>query len=445
MERVALARFKWLLILELAFAGAYVSITRGLFVIFLVSIGYGIEGISFVMLISASIAILIGVLIYRYQRYIVSRVKAKLVAFHGLERLMWIFIPIFRDSVFVLVFYSIFMFFSFFVSAFMNFAIYGSLEERDLKDVMARRSAIGGVSSIIGFVLGVFLLAFLQMEDKFVYIFSLGAIIGLLSTCLIMFLSLSHLEGAPLPTAIEKPESVFSTSLFLVILMTGGNLLGIVWVPYIMNYLKGPDYLAASINLIGTVSSIAASLFWRRKSLRTLRTGNVLSSSSPLIILFATIPSLHLIISAFNSFVYTGANFLGNFLFGQYKKWYGAVRSSVLLAILGNIAIFLVASIGMAIGDNYVLAFLVAFMILIISSLLTLVAIPEVAIVPEDTARTYSFILYRNTLTGYSITVEISKETALTTLRLLATILALVMLYIVYRFLTIIMAKAIFI
>ncbi|MFP3985248.1 MAG: hypothetical protein ACLFU9_04700 [Candidatus Bathyarchaeia archaeon] len=445
MDIGELAKFKWILILELAFAGAYVSITRGLFVIFLVSTGYAIEGISFVMLVSAAIAVLIGGLINRYPSFIINNVKTKVIAFHGLERLMWFFIPILSDPLFVLIFYSIFMIFSFFVSVFMNFTVYGSLDEVDLKDILAKRSAVGGASSIIGFVLGVFLLAFLPMEGKFIYIFSIGAVIGLLSTFVVMFLNLAHLEGAPLPKGVEQPEKVFSTSLFFVILLTGGNLLGIIWIPYLMDYLKGPDYLAASMGLLATVASIGASLVWRGKSLKTLRTSHILSALSPLIIWFTTFPSFHLIISAFNSFVYTGANFLGNFLFAKYKDWFGAVRSSILLAILGNAAILLAAPMGMIIKQDYILAFSTIFIILIISVLFTSLGIPEVAVVSEETARTYSFILYRNSLTGYNVSVEISKETALVTLKLLTTSLVLIALYVIYRLLTIIMARAILI
>jgi len=438
MEMSAPARFKWVLVLELAFAGAYLAITRGLFVIFLVSIGYGVRGVSFVMLVSAAVAILIGALLYRYPSFIVSRVKLKLVAFHGLERIMWFFIPLIHDSLIVSALYSLYMIFSFLVSSFMNFTIYGSLREEDVKDVLAKRSASGGASSIIGFFIGTFLMAFLPMKEKFVYIFSLGAIIGLLSTFLIMFLDLSHLEDAPLPKAVEEPEEVFSASLFFVILLTGGNLLGVVWTPYVMNWLGGPDYLAASINLVGTLSSVVASLIWSGRPFKTLRIGHVLTALNPLIVWLTPEPTLHLAISALNSFTYTGANFLGNFLFAKYKNWFGAVRSSVLLAVLGNVSLLLAAPIGMAVKENYPVAFFTTFAILVVSVVLALITIPEVAVLSEDAARTYSFVLYRNSAIGYRVTVEVSKEVAVTTLRLFVITFVLGVLYVIYRFLTII-------
>jgi len=323
----------------------------------------------------------------------------------------------------------------------MNFVIYNSLEERELKDLLTKRSISGGTSSVIGFVIGVFLLAFLQMENKFVFIFSLGSFIGLISTILVLFLNIPRLGETISPNIIERPEKVFSASLFFVILMIGGNLLGFIWTPYVMNSLKGPDYLVASMNLVGTISSTVAAVVWGGKSLKTLRISHVLTVISPPMIWFTTIPALHLVISAFNSFVYTGANFLGNFLFAEYKNWYGAVKSSVLLGVLGNLSILLAAPIGMMVKDNYFLAFSVTLFILIISALLPLVVIPEVSIVPENTAVTYSFTLYRDYLAGYNITYEVSKETALATVKLLAITSVVILLYVIYRFLTIIVAE----
>jgi len=111
-----------------------------------------------------------------------------------------------------------------------------------------------------------------------------------------------------------------------------------------------------------------------------------------------------------------------------------------LLAVLGNLALVLAAPVGIVVKECYVAAFSVIFIVLVVSVLLTLFTIPEVAIIHEDVARTYSFILYRNSMVGYKVTVEISKETAFTTLRLFALTLVLATLYVIYRFLTIIMS-----
>lgn len=173
MEQDTLLKFKWILIFEAMFAGAYISLTRGLFVIYLVSIGYRIEGISFVVFVSAATSILIGIFLYKRPSFIISRVKLKLTSFHALERIMWLLIPLTTNSLLISLFYSAYMIFSSFISTFLAFAIYGSLAEYDIRDVTAKRSAANGMSSILGFALGVFLLALLPPEDKFTHIFQL--------------------------------------------------------------------------------------------------------------------------------------------------------------------------------------------------------------------------------------------------------------------------------
>jgi hypothetical protein len=435
MEKIALLKLKWILILEAMFAGAYISLTKGLFVIFLVSLGYNVETISFVVLVSAVVSVLFGVLLYKRPFFITSKVKLKLASFHALERATWLIIPLTRDSLLISAFYSMYMIFSSFISTFLAFAIYGSLTEDDIRDVTAKRSALGGISSILGFALGVFLLAFLSGEEKFIYVFSLGAILGFISTFLILFLNLSHLEGASFPRVTEQPEKIFSASSFFVVLLTSSNLLGIFWTPYIMNHLDGPDFLAASMNLIGTVSSIIASLAWRKRTLKTLRLGLALNSLGPLLIWATPWPTLHVPLSAYTSFTYTGANFLGIVLFANYKRWFGAVKSSVLLVILGNVAQLFAAPLGIVTKESYLIAFLLVFSVKIASTLLAVMTIPEIAVVPEDVARTYSRVLFTNSVMGYRMGLEISRETILTTFRLLAFSVVALTLYLIYRIL----------
>lgn len=440
MEKSGLLKLSWILILEAVFAGAYISLTRGVFVIYLTSIGYGVEGISLIVLVSAIASLLIGIFLYRQPSFIVRRVKLKLVSFHALERIMWLLIPLTTSSLVISVLYSAYIIFSSFVSTFIAFIIYGSLAEYSIRDVTAKRSAANGISSILGFALGIFLLAFLPPEGKFTYIFPLGTFLGLISTFFILFLNLAHLENAPFPRVTEQPEKVFSASSFFLVLLASGNLMGIVWIPYVMNYLSGPDFLAASMSLAGTLSSIAASLFWREKAFKTLRVGLALNTLGPAIVLAAPWPTLHVAINAYTSFTYTGANFLGTFLFAKYNKWFGAVKSSVLLVILGNLSQLIAAPLGILTKENYILVFSIIMLIKFLAVILAFVTIPEVAVVPEDVARTYSQVLYNNSLTGYRVAIEISRETILTTLRLLAFSLIVVTLYLIYRVLWILIS-----
>lgn len=56
------------------------------------------------------------------------------------------------------------------------------------------------------------------------------------------------------------------------------------------------------------------------------------------------------------------------------------------------------------------------FAIKVTAAILAVVTIPEVAVMQEDAARIHSRVLYNNSIMGYRVGVEISKETILTTL-----------------------------
>jgi len=203
-----LLRFKWILILEAMFAGAYISLTRGLFVIYLTSIGQEVEEMSFVVLVSAAVSLLIGTFIYKNSSFITRKVKPKLIIFHALERITWLLIPLTSNAISIIFLYSAYMIFSALISIFGLCHIW-FVNRRLIRDVTAKRSAANGLSSILGFALGVFLLAFLPPQTKFSYIFPLGSLLGLISTLLVPLLNLSHLEGKPFPQITEQPEKVF--------------------------------------------------------------------------------------------------------------------------------------------------------------------------------------------------------------------------------------------
>jgi hypothetical protein len=101
--------------------------------------------------------------------------------------------------------------------------------------------------------------------------------------------------------------------------------------------------------------------------------------------------------------------------------------------IIGNLAQLASAPIGMFLGSNFVLAFTVLFLTKASATFLAMVFIPEVAVLREDVARTYSRILYRNSIVGYRVAVEVSRETVLGVFRILALSLILTTLYLIYR------------
>lgn len=426
-------KLKLLLILEALFAGAYIALTRGLLFVYLVSIGAGIEGISIVVGISAFITTIVHLLLYKNPKFLTTKIWLKFVIFHGLERILFIFIPFIKNYFLISIIFGAIN--SLPIGAFINLIIYGSFSEEDIKDVTAKRTASLNVSSIIGFILAMILVAFVPSTMKFIYIYLIGSMIGLLCTFIVALMRVSHLEGMTIPKGVEQPEKLFSTSFYFTITLASGNLLAMVWVPYVMDYLKAPDYLAVAMSLAGTFSSIIASLFWKGLSLKTLRNSIGLDIIAPILASITPFPIVHPILFAFSSFTYTGSNFIGNFLFARYNRWLGAIKSSILLIIILSLAQIIIAPISIILKGSYFLIFLTVIGLKLMAFLLALITIPEIAVLPEQTARTYSFLLYNNSLTGYRVSVELSKETILLTLRLIVFSLVLLILYIIYRIL----------
>ncbi|MEM3571993.1 MAG: hypothetical protein QW589_08740, partial [Candidatus Bathyarchaeia archaeon] len=347
------------------------------------------------------------------------------------ERILFLFIPLTKNYLLISIIFAAIN--SFPIGTFINLIIYGSFSEVEIKEITAKRTASFNVSSMIGFTIAMIFVAFMPLNVKFIYSYFIGSMIGLLSTFIVAFMRISHLEGKiSFPKIVEQPK-LFSTSLYFIIMLTSGNLLAMVWVPYVMNYLGGQDYLVVAMNLAGMLASVIASLFWKNLSLETLRNGISLDITASILALAIPYPTIHPIISAISSFTYTGSNFLGNFLFARYNRWLGAIKSSVLLSIVLGLAQAIIAPITILLKGDYFFIILTVIALKLIAFLLALTIMPEVAVIPEQIARTYSYLIYNNSLLGYRISVEFSKEVIMITLRLIGLSLILLTLYIIYR------------
>ncbi len=428
-----LIRFKWLLVLETLLSGAYVALTRGLFIVYLSSMRFRVDEISLVIFVASIAALVVAVVLYKRFSFVTRRVKLKLAAFHIAERIVWLLMPLATTSMLLTAFFTVYSVFSALISVFLVYVIYCPLSEADVRDVTAKRSAASGLSSIIGFAVGTFLLAFLPPETRFAYIFFAGALIGLLSSFLVMLMNLSHVETASCPTATVQPEKIFSASAFFVVLISANSLLGLIWAPFVMNQLSGPAWLAASMALAATVSSIGASLYWRSKSFKILRLALALNAFAPLLILFTPWPDAHVGINAFTGFAFTGANFVGTILFARYTQWFGAARSSILLVILGSVAQLVAAPLAALTTGNFTIAILIVLWINAASTITAFFTVPEVAVVPQEAASTYSQILFTTSFLGYRLSIDISKQTIKIILRLLAFTVVIGVLYLIYR------------
>ncbi len=427
------------LILEISVAGVYLALTKGVFPIFLVSEGLLVRDIS-IIVFSSALASTVSCYILFLKPKILSgpRLKLKLTFVHGMERVMWFFIPMVNEVYLVSLLYTVQSLFSAFTSISINFLIYGCLEEGDIKDLMGKRAAAGSFSSVIGYLLSVILIAFLPGKVKFIQILSFGATIGLVSTLIVGHLKAPFREREVV-LGEEHPEKIYSASLFSVVLFASSNLLGITWTPYLINHLGGEDYIAAMINFASSVSGIFASLFWRNRSFKLYRFAVVLTMFTPLLVWGTKQPFYHIPVSVYSTFVYTGPNFLGSFIFARHKEALGPLKSSITLVIIGNISQMLAAPLGIFLRENYSFLFTLTLALRFTSLILALVAMPEIAILPEDVARNYSFMIYKSHIYGYNLTIETTKEVVVLSMKFLALTAAFLILYLIYRFLLILL------
>jgi hypothetical protein len=425
--------FGLLLTLEALFAGAYVAMTQGVLFVYLVSIGSGIQGISVAVGTAAVTTTIIHALLYKYPRFLVTRVRPKFILTLAMTRFLFLLIPLIRDYLLISVIFAAINCLP--TSTFMYFVIYGSLPKDEIKDITAKRNAGFYASSGIGFVLTMILLAFAPSQVKFLYTYAIGSVVGMGCVFVVAFMDLSHLEGMRIPKGLEQPERIFSTSSYLIVVLAAANLLLMVWTPYVMEYLNGPDYVAVAMNLAGMLATVAGSLFWRARSFRTLRNTVGLDAAAPALALIVDSPIAQPFLSALSAFTYTGANFIGNFLFAGYNRWLGAIRSSILLVIVLSVAQALAASWGAILRGSFLEIFSIVIALKLVAMIIALLTIPEVAAVPGETARIYSYVLYNKSLSGYRISVELSRDTILLTLRLLGLFLVFLILYVIYRIL----------
>lgn len=415
------------------FAGIYLSLTRNLLVIYMTAIGFDVSQIS-IMVVSALVPpSVISIIIFKRPEYLTKNVKLKFVVFHALERIFWIPLALSKDLLIIGISFTVVNVSSTLSGCFMNLLIYSSFDEGGIRDVTGKRMAALNVTSVIGSLAAMILLAALTAENKFSAIFTLGSIIGLLSTMTILPIDMRHLEGMRITKLVKKPEQMFSISSFFLTFLTSVNLFGIFWAPYLMRALNAPDYMAAAVNLASTVTSVFGSIAWAKKSLRTFRIALGMSMAPPLLASMIPIPVAHVGIAAFGGFMVTGANFFGNLFFARYREYFGLIRSSIMLVLLTNLSQLLATPFGILLGQYYALLFLSVILLRAISLIFAFLTIPEVAVIPEDSARIYSQTLYAGSLMGYAIVVETAKETLILSLRLLALIFTFIILYLVYR------------
>lgn len=419
---------------EMVFYGLYVVMTRNIFILYLVSVGMEIPEISIIIFLSTLVSTSFSIIIYKKYAYaFLSRIRETSLFFHALEKLIFIPVPYFSNPVAIILCYSIANISSIFSSIYVNFIIYGSFEEAGIKDITAKRAMALNVTNVLGYLLTMLLMYTLPVGVKFQIIFILGGLLGMFSTISIITVRMESVDTDRM-FGQTKPEQMFPTSSFFITLLTSANLLGLVWTPFLVNVLNSPDYIVVAVNFAGSLAATSSSILWAKASFRKLRYSLGFASLTPVLAMVAPYPLLHVGVSAYGGFTFTGANFLGNFLFARYKMWLGVLRVSILLTIISNVSQLLAALFGLVFQNNYSILFISSTIIRLLSIVIAYFTIAEIAVVPEEYARTYSQLLYANSIVGYSVIVDTIRESTILSLKVLAIATAMLILYVLYRF-----------
>lgn len=422
---------KLALIGEALLANIYLPLTNGIFLVYIASLGYDIESMSHIIAFSSLPAVAIGLILYKWPNILKKgNIKKRFLTVHAGERLLWLFTPFLKNLEHLLLLYTIKNFFSSLISLQLNQLIYGSFKEKDIRDVTAKRSSAASASSILGYFLAT---TFLSLGDKgFFYSFVYGSIIGLASTVLMAFPKLK-IESRTEPKRIREVEKIYTVSLYQVFYIASANLLSVFWVYILISKLGLPAYWATTISLVGTATSIASSLLWGRLSFKYYKISLAFDSITPILIFITGNPFAHLGLSSYNSLFSTGSGFLGGFLYARYLGNLGPSRAAFLLISLSGLGQLLAALLGSFVKEDYILLASSVVFFKFSALAIAYLAIPEVAIVPGHMARSYAGTLFHISLSGYRLTLEISWEAVLMTLRIIVLTFSFLILYIIYR------------
>ncbi|MDK2465149.1 MAG: hypothetical protein QI223_10310 [Candidatus Korarchaeota archaeon] len=424
---------KWVLLAEMALSALYMALTRSVFLIYLADLGLNLSGVSYVSIWGGALTLSVGAYAYRRPRAISRRVRLKLLASHLLERICWIPIALGKTVVVVAAAYSAYSAFQALTTLGMNLVIFGSFDEEGVQDVVAGRISSGAAASIVGMILSTGLLSLLKGPEKFEVIFFLGSGLGVLSTGLLATQDLSHLEGIKVPERVREGERIFAASAYQLALASSGALFSMSWIPYLIRVVNYPDYLVAAMTLVGTATSMFGAPIWRRIDPRRYKLGVLINAMTPVLVPLSPLPVVQFGLYAAAAFSFNAASLLGTYLFAKYNRWLGSVRSSALTLAISGAAQLGASGLGLFLGSSFELAFALAAALKFAALALSALIVPEVAVVPPHLAKAYANAAYGATLMGYRVSVAITRETLVATLRMIALTLALLTLYIIYR------------
>ncbi|MCY0867988.1 MAG: hypothetical protein OWQ48_01995 [Desulfurococcus sp.] len=183
------------LVVEAGSAGFYVTVTRSLAPIFMAFLGFSITGIMLVTSIAYLIALAV-ILLLRWHG--VRRIRNMLLVSHGVERVAWGLLPLTAvlDWRMLVAVYALAVSFAAITGLLIGVVVYNVPGENGPRRLIAYRNAAFTATSIIGSLTSIIVLAAMSSYFKYIYLYTLAAIIGLLATILLALVKLPVADEA---------------------------------------------------------------------------------------------------------------------------------------------------------------------------------------------------------------------------------------------------------
>ncbi len=427
-------KYKLVFVVESLFAGFYIVVTRGLTPILLVVSGYTLHDLLLLNSFAGSLSLLIGFILHNMDKYRVSR--ERLLVFHVLERITWFAIPFnIGDKTLITLNYSVAVALTLPTSIYMQSLMFKTLENHVYRRTIMWRNISGGASSIIGQLTVILTLAFMHGITKYYILFETALVTGLLSSITLLFLPrISVVEDKVKKIPRETEIKAVNVYMLLILMFSSTTLLNIAWIPWLINDLGAPDYLAASLGFIQVVTSMVSSPFWVNRRMDTYRFAIGFLGLIPLMIYLLKNPYLHLLLAILYSFSYVGTSMYGSITYSNIVKEYGVFRSGALLASIYAVSTVIAGLTGYLLLYYSKLYIFIASTILgFIGLFIALTSIPELAVVKPVYVRIYSRLVYSIGISGYTVIIYTLTESVKIAIKIALLILLIMILFLIYR------------
>ncbi|MEO3993853.1 MAG: hypothetical protein QN229_06095 [Desulfurococcaceae archaeon TW002] len=424
---------KILMSMEAFFGGLYVAVTRGLFVPMLTYSGYTLNTLSQITFFAALMNVILSYLIYNYPSLLAKNVKMKLLIVHGLERLLFALLPfLIGIPDLLIIVYGIALTVTIPVGVLLNVALLNVFVQEEFVEISILRAALGAASSLLGSIYTIFVTAFIEAPASYYVAYISSSVVGLFATAALIYYDVPKEFGEPGRTVEIEEVKIrkVNTFLMLILMMSGGNLIGLAW-PQLLKTMNSPLYVTMALNLAGNFGGIVGPYLWRGYRAYVLAIAINIAFTS--VIPFLVNPLTHVLVSAVLSATFIGANLIASAIYSKYVESLGIIKASTFLTSSSAVGLLIASVLGRYLPDAPLLVFGLATLLKLLALFVCVLAIPETAVVPPRTAYGYGKLIYLISIIGYTFTVETSKRVFKLFIQLVALTLLLTLILLLYE------------